>query len=185
MSKYLRLVLFLVALSPFAFLATSGAVAQPLPNNCATNRTLVVCVDSAALTVITPNTNDVLVKVSVTLRVTNQTEFPVDIAFMGRGWNFTPSNAAAVEPSNDPSFSGALACYNLNNCNFSTLAPGQPFRLQLSYPAYITRAALPLSQVASRASLSGTLIMVERGKSTLVPLPIPDFTFGNGLTGLR
>jgi len=180
------LAVFAMGLGAFA-ISNAGAAAA---GACGSDGTLEVCVTSASLTRSSQRNSDggTDVRVSLTLQITNQTDYPLEMLFV-EGMSFEPVNAASVTDSDGRRLSGIGWClpYKCSQQqptegNVATFAPKQPLRIQITYGNYIEAAALPLMQAAQRASFSAQLSIVERGKQRFVPIPLPEFPFGNGLT---
>ena len=171
-------------------LCLGGAIAQPidlvgLPPGCVTDQSVKVCVISAALTN-APWQGEwesrFATKVSVTMRVTNTTEFPIDVAVLDpgyQGWAFTPQNAESITNIRDESVSGLQVCNQSGRCQFSTLASGMSAMAQLTYRGEFSTDALPLVQAATNASFSASLVVSQRGEPSLMSLALDGFSFGN------
>lgn len=199
MSRHLLNSALIVLACAYGAVSVTAAPAPNLPTNCAGDRSLQACVASAALTgneIIHDGGQDLHVIVSVTLELFNSTEYPLDVAFVAEEskWSFTPVNSESVVPglrimgARDLNFAGATTCsrnYGREECRFTSLAPGQKYRVQVTWSGRLTRNALPLTQIATKASLSGLLSIMERGQQRYVPLPVPEFSFGNGVANLR
>jgi hypothetical protein len=185
----------LILFSTCAATHASSASPQNVPGNCTQDSTLRTCVTSGA---ITPGQfhcagqNDACIRVSVALEFTNMTEYPIDAVFVANdeAWSFQPRNADALVPdSRGIRFAGLGNCRTgsllESRCDYTTISPGLTFRAQVSFQAVIAQDAMPLMQLPSRAALSGSLNLRERGKQRYVPLAIPEFEIGNGLAQSR
>lgn len=176
----LRALFLTIALSQFAKAAdASGA--------CTDDRSLQVCVVSAALTGAPWHGEGRTrrgVTASVTLRVTNTTDFPTGLALVGGGWgawSLTPQNAEAIMNVGSWKVSGLQVCDDTNRCAFTTLSPGMSLLVQIRYRGQISTAGLPLIEVASTAAFTGSMFIVERGTPRLVSFALDGFTFGNAI----
>jgi hypothetical protein len=175
-ATFLVLILFTLAAPQFARAADTG---------CANDRSMRVCVVSAALT------GDPLrdrpgderrVIVSVTLKVANTTDFPIDLALVGGygAWSLTPQNAQAIM-SEQSIVSGLQVCSGPGKCEYTTLSPETSLLVQLQYRGAISTAGLPLIEVASTAAFTTSMRVVERGTPRLVSFALEGFTFGNAI----
>lgn len=176
-----------LSLLSLAFAAAIPAQGANASGKCSTDSAVQVCVISAALTggpySRSPDQRNVMV--SVTLKITNTTDYPIDLAFSSRGWSLTPQNAEAIISQGATSVTGLTACDSIERCSFATLSPGASSVAQVRYDSDISSSGLPLIEVASTAAFTGTLIVVERGKPRLVSLALDEFTFGNALSNAR
>ncbi|MDE2184964.1 MAG: hypothetical protein KGJ78_18270 [Alphaproteobacteria bacterium] len=165
-------------------LGTASARAAP---NCASDGTIEVCVVSAA---ISPSpvrymNGNVGVDVFLTLRITNVTPDPVNIAFVGDAMSFNPENAPAITPQDNLRVSGMNRC--LNACgdpgsqDFTTFSPGRPLVVQVSFNGGESGGAIDMLRGAASAMFTATLSVGEQGRQRFAPLPTPEFSFGNGL----
>lgn len=187
-----------VMLSILAALLVSAAVdpaaaqAERQPG-CASEGALLICVRSAALSVVKQYGDSfTTLRADVVLEVVNTSDFPIDIAFVKEGgiWSFTPQNSPSIG-GNSLDITGVSTC-SRSSCGdmasrgqFTTLGPRVGTRIQMSLRDDIEPNGLPLMQAASIASLSGLISVVDRGKQRVVPLPIGEFPFGNGLARWR
>lgn len=151
---------------------------------CAVDSSFYLCVTSAALTYDDdhePGDNPVYVDVSVTLRLTNTTDYPIGLAAVDDDWAFTPQNSDTISQYSI-NLSGLQICDESVDCEFTTIAPGRTALLQIRYNARFGASGLPLIQIARTASFSGSLFVNERGAARRVSIPLEGFGFGNGLT---
>lgn len=152
---------------------------------CAVDSSFHVCVTSAALTYnedYDPGDNPVYVDVSVTLRITNTTDYPVGVGVLEGDFAFTPQNADSITARYSRALSGIQECNRAVDCEFTTIAPGRTALLQVRFGGAFGASGLPLMQIARTASFSASLFVNERGAARLVSVPLEGFAFGNGLT---
>ncbi|WP_395644660.1 hypothetical protein [Terricaulis sp.] len=165
-------------------LSASPAHAQADRPGCATDSNILICVTSAAVTYerTTPY-DEIVADVSVTLRITNQSDYPVGIGVLSDSFAFTPQNADTLTVRGGADVSGVQECRRASDCEWTIIAPGRPALLQVSYRGQFSGSGLQLMQIARTASFSATLAVDERGETRLVSLPLEGFVFGNGLGG--
>lgn len=165
----------------------SASFAQESDKQCASDGTIKVCVVSAAVTMDGRISDDARLVVSMTLRFEVLTDYPVEL-LLGQDFSFMPRNAIALTPRYTPKSSGISNCIpstgspSCRNERPTTLFPRKPVQAQITYTAEIDSRALGLIQIASNATFSVSLYVTERSKSRTVALPLPEFTFGNGVT---
>lgn len=165
--------------------STARAQTDAVRPGCASDSSFDVCVTSAALTYTdsyNPGANPVWVNVSVTLRITNTTDYPIGLAAVEDDWAFTPQNSVTMSRSySGVTQSGLQRCSRSANCEFTVIAPGRTALLQIRYETGFGASGLPLMQIARTASFSGALFVNERGDARRVSIPLEGFAFGNGL----
>lgn len=170
---------FTINSSQFAIGADSSGV-------CTNDRTQ-VCVVSAALTGASwrgEASDRRGITVSVTLRATNTTDFPIGLALVGGGWgawSLTPRNAEAIVNQGEWNVSGLVVCRDAEKCTYTTLSPTTSLLVQIQYRGEVSMAGLPLIEVASTAAFTGSVIIEERGVPRLVSFALDGFTFGNAI----
>lgn len=158
---------------------------------CLEDTTVRVCVSSAAVGTRRRCTNcatsfpaDTLT-VNVSLRLTNLSDFPIEIAMVddGRqGVAFVPDNAPALLPRRSSvQYSGLRECRSVSRCSMTTIAPGQSALAQISYYSLTNEGGLRLIHVATTASFSARIFIVERGEPRVSSLSLEGFRFGNAL----
>ena len=182
-----------VAACIFVFLVGSAQLSLAAVS-CSESPPVRVCAVSAALVLGRQNNvrSQVTLQVSVTLEVQNTSDYPLPAAFVRNHerWSFSPLNAEAVVPRFPVDPSGFSSCWE-NQCHdivaqgSTELQPGATYRAQIRYEGPIDRSGLPLVQIASRASFSALLSIMERGRFKFVPLTTGEFAFGNGVSGVR
>lgn len=163
---------------------TGAAAAQTDRPGCVQDTSVLTCVTSAAMTLERASEHGVDVVVSVTLRITNTTDFPIDLVVPNTDFAFTPQNADTLTPTGSIQVSGLERC-RYGECEYATVAPGRSALLQVRYYSEFDPPGLPLMQVARTASFSGALRINDRGATRTVPIAIDGFTFGNGLSRAR
>ncbi|HEY8697093.1 MAG TPA: hypothetical protein VIM02_05710 [Rhizomicrobium sp.] len=154
--------------------------------DCISDQTIRVCVVSASLTALRVDAFGIYTQASVVLEIVDETDYPIGIAALDQGynWSFTPKNATTV--SGYVEFGGIGECYQTcNSTSATTFAPKIPANVQITIRGTIAPNSLQLAQMASKGTLSGLLIVVSRGESRVVPLSVSEFEFGNGLGQLR
>lgn len=181
-----RLIVRCLLAGLLGLMAASAARAQTpaVRPGCAVDSSFHVCVTSAALTYNSrdqPGNDRVWVDVSVTLRITNVTDYPIGLAAVDDDWAFTPQNSDTISDYR-PELSGLQQCSRSVDCEFTTIAPGRSALLQIRYDTQFGASGLPLVQIARTASFSGSLFVNERGAARRVSIPLEGFGFGNGLT---
>jgi hypothetical protein len=159
----------------------SAAGAQTDRPGCAQDTSVLTCITSAAMTLDWTNEEDTQVRVSVTLRISNTTDYPIGVALQDSDFAFTPQNAATIAPDRTPNISGLELCYR-SECEFVTVAPGRSALVQISYTGEFDTPGLPLMQVARTASFSGALRIDDRGATRTTPIALEGFAFGNALS---
>jgi len=121
--------------------------------------------------------------VFVTLRITNQTPDPLSL-MMCKDMSFAPENAPALTPMNpgyvQVSGMSAMDCDN-SGTTFSTFAPSRPLLVQIRYPSVLSGVAMDMLRAATVASFTVTLRENVGDRKRFIPLPTPEFAFGNGL----
>lgn len=158
---------------------------------CASEAALQVCVVSAALTGAGwqgEGSDRRGVTVSVSLGISNTTDYPIEIALFTKGWgtwSLTPENAEAIMNEGSWNVSGINECNNVNACGLTTIGAHMSTLVQIRYRGEVSTAGLPLVQVASTASFSETFLVRDRGTVRFVSLPLTGFTFGNALPSMR
>ncbi len=177
----------------FTMSGISGSlVAEPaVPTGCASDNTLNVCVTSSALNLFQRNDDgSEIVKVSIALQVTNKTNNPIQISYVNQNGQstFMPRNAEGITDDYK-----SVAISGMNTCNgslckltndsgyFTTLAPGYPLRVQIVFEGRVTASAIRQIQAADTAAFSASLAVIEGGHQRFIPIPVPEFKFGNGL----
>lgn len=145
---------------------------------CGTDGTTEMCLTSAALT----PASGIRAHVSMTFRITNKTDYPIGLAVLTDTFLFTPEGAVSIGRDFTPEVSGIGSCWRGCNdeSNFVVFAPGRPFVVQVRYEANVPPGALPLVRMATTATFSGTMVVLDRGKMRAVPIALPEFRFGNG-----
>lgn len=171
----------LIAASPNA----SWAQTTEPPRGCMNDGSLQICVTSAALTAQGGSGN---VGVSVALRITNVTQYPIEVALHDTGWGnigFTPQNAETIPTEGSWSATGLQACDEDRDCTYTTLASRASALMQIRYPGEIDESGWQLAQVARSASFSTSLLVRERGSPRVVGVALEGIAFGNALGGVR
>ena len=181
-----RIVMRCLLASLVGLMVASVASAQTpdIRPGCAVDSSFHVCVTSAALTYnrnYNPGNSSVDVDVSVTLRITNTTDYPIGLAAVNDDWAFTPQNSDTISQNYGVELSGLQMCRESIDCEFTTIAPGRTALLQIRYVEGFGASGLPLMQIARTASFSGALFVNERGDARRVSIPLEGFAFGNGL----
>jgi hypothetical protein len=165
-----------------------GIISSAAPaQSCASDNTIEVCVVSAAVTLSSDRymNGNLGVDVSVTLRVTNITPDPINLATVANTVSFVAENAPAIVPINAPRVSGIGLC--TNDCGnpgsqgFTTFTPGKPLLAQISFTGSENRGAIDMLKGARSAVFTASMSVGERGRQRFIPLPAPGFSFGNGL----
>ncbi len=155
-----------------------------LAPSCAADGSIEVCVVSAAISSSTFIMDDG-VDVFVTLRITNKTDTPISVALLGNEMSFMPENAPAITPSAMVQMSGMQQCNQQcrdpSSDEFTTFPPGRPLLVQIRYAGHVSGDGRRMLRSATTASFTATLSEGERGQQRFVPLPTPEFRFGNGL----
>ena len=171
----------------FLITALTGSAQAASESACATDTTLKVCVVSASLTG-EKYPGSAHVWVSITFEITNLTDYPIQVAWI-EGSSFDPKDAPSLSDQiSPPQVSGTGKCdpqFCANNSMIgggepSTFAPKLPMRVHVTYMSTYPMQALPLLEMASTASFTGRLFVRERGKARFVPIPVREFSFGNG-----
>jgi hypothetical protein len=138
------------------------------------------CVVSAALS---PSASPGQADVSATLRITNQTADPLELA-MCTDMDFTPENAPGLTPMNtnyiQMSGMSGVACVGNFAAASTAFAPGRALLVQIRYPAMLSGDAIQMLRSASMASFTVSLFETIGDRRTLVPLPASEFRFSNG-----
>ena len=170
-----------IAAGTCLLLGAGSATAAPADKaNCATDGTIDVCVVSGAISL---STNTVAADVFVTLRITNQTSDPLQLT-MCKDMSFAPENAPGLTPMNlgyiQVSGMSAAECERNFSAASTTFAPGRPLLVQIRYPALLSNDAKQMLRSATVASFTATLSENVGDKREFIPLPTPEFRFGNG-----
>ena len=181
----------LLAASAAGGLAFATAVSAAVPN-CFDDKTISVCVKSAlVIEVGDVNTRFFRAKVSLNLEIVNKSEYPVDMILLAQTEKIAlaPEHADALLNSSNGGYmqiSGIKFCVRERDCakpreGMTTFAPKTPVRVQIGYEAQMLDNALPQLQLATKATLSATLFVSERGAPVRsVPIPTGEFAFSNG-----
>lgn len=175
-----------IAAGACLLLVAGSTGAAPADNGkCAADDSIEVCVVSAAISSSTFIMGDG-VDVFVTLRITNKTDAPLNLALVGDGMSFMPENAPAITPSAMLQISGMklcnIQCRDPSSDEFTTFSPGRPLLVHIRYAGHTSSDGRRVLQSASTASFAATLSEGEGGRQRFIPLPTPEFRFGNGLT---
>ncbi|MBP6014387.1 MAG: hypothetical protein KBA31_19315 [Alphaproteobacteria bacterium] len=158
---------------------------------CAGDGTISVCVKSAALTPDRVDNLGVWSRVSLNLELTNKSEYPIDMILLAdyNALSLSPESAEAIfnafRPGENLRVSGLKTCYIERACRepkdgLTTIAPKVATRIHIDFSGKTLKAALPQLQLATKAGFNATLYVWERGKSRIIPIPVPEFPFANG-----
>jgi hypothetical protein len=185
MSKLAYCCAALAFICQFSVGAAYGQTPSSLPPGCSSDSSIQICVTSAAITFddnYQPGGSDVEVSVSVSMRVSNASDYPIGVAALTDSWAFTPQNADTLTDNtlSRTIVSGVLECRQSRGCEFVTVAPGRSAIVQVRFNSHFGSSGLPLVQIARSASFSASLFVNERGEVRLIPLAIEGFGFGNG-----
>lgn len=164
------LLIALLLLVPYRALAAE----RDTRPNCTSNATIEACVTSAALS---NDGNAIIataVKVSITLRITNKTDYPIGLAIARADPSFDPENAPSITSATDFHPSGIMIG------QYTEFAPGQPTSVHITYGGYIHGNDAQMIQSATVASFSISLVVSDRGNQRLIPISVSEFHFGNG-----
>jgi hypothetical protein len=176
---------WMAAVGACLLLGAGNTVAAPADEaKCSADDAIEVCVISAAISSSTFIMGDGI-DVFVTLRITNRTDAPLNLALVGDQLSFMPDDAPSVTPSAMLQVSGMrlcnAQCRDPSSDEFTAFSPRRPLLVQIKYAGYASSNGRRMLQSATTASFTATLSEGEGHKQRFIPLPTPEFRFGNGL----
>jgi hypothetical protein len=179
-----------LAAAALPFDASRAQTAQPL--ECGSDLTVRICVRSAAVTP-TGYLYSYNIRASIILEISNISEYPIDVFFVNDPamWSFTPRNGEVIAGSIEK-IAGIGTCQVCEGTDYyghttpaTTLSPGLRARVSVVVLGSATPSAIALIQEAPTGSLSGQILVIDRGKRRYMPIAIDEFSFGNGLVEVR